>query len=155
EHPVARLRLTLDDAAPALLVTDHTAARELTIGYEADKALLDELAAEAMLYDAGGKLSPEPADIAYVIYTSGSTGQPKGVMVQHAQLAQLLHVVDTDEPAVRAGNTSLSVASLAFDMMAIDIFVPLGNGATVVLPPGGKRQRDPVSLLESIETHEV
>ncbi len=155
EHPVSRLRLTLEDAGPALLVTDHTAARELTLGYEADKALLDELAAEAVLYDAGALPSPDLTDVAYVIYTSGSTGGPKGVMVQHRQLAQLGHAVDTSEPVVGAGNTVLSVASLAFDMMVIDIFVALANGATVVLPPGGNRQREPMSLLAAIETHGV
>jgi amino acid adenylation domain-containing protein len=155
EHPVARLRLTLEDAKPALLVTDHTAARELTIGYEADKALLDELAAEAVLFDAGERLTPDETDIAYVIYTSGSTGQPKGVMVQHRHLAQLANVLEAGDPAVRAGNTVLSVASLAFDMMVTDIFVSLANGATVALPPGGVRQREPSALLECIETHQV
>ena len=155
EHPVSRLRQTLDDAAPALLVTDHTAARELTIGYDADKALLDELAAEAMLYDPAPTPSPEPTDIAYVIYTSGSTGGPKGVMVQHQQLSQLVEVTATTAPTVTAGNTVLSVASLAFDMMVIDIFVGLANGATVVLPPAGRQQREPSSLLESIEAHGV
>ncbi|HEU5110571.1 MAG TPA: amino acid adenylation domain-containing protein, partial [Micromonosporaceae bacterium] len=155
EHPVSRLRRTLDDADPALLVTDHTAARELTIGYEADKALLDELAAEAMLYDAGAAPAPNPTDIAYVIYTSGSTGRPKGVMVPHEQLAQLVENTATSEPVVRAGNTVLSVASLAFDMMLTDIFVPLANGATVALPPGGKQQREPLSMLECIDAHGV
>ncbi|MGC4892251.1 amino acid adenylation domain-containing protein [Micromonospora sp. DT31] len=155
EHPMPRLRLTLDDAQPALLVTDHTAARELTIGYEADKALLDELAAEAVLFDVEGRTAPDLDDIAYVIYTSGSTGQPKGVMVQHRQLATFARVVETGDPAVGPGNTVLSVASLAFDMMVSDIFVPLANGATVALPPGGLKQREPSVLLECIETHQV
>ncbi|UYM03641.1 amino acid adenylation domain-containing protein [Solicola gregarius] len=155
EHPTPRLRRTIADASPSLLVTDHTAARELTIGYQGDKALLDELAADAALYDGADGMAPTLGDIAYVIYTSGSTGEPKGVMVQQAQMAQLAEVVASEEPSVGAGNTVLAVASLAFDMMIIDIFTALANGATVVLPPGGSRQREPSVLLEAIEEHEV
>ena len=32
-----------------------------------------------------------PPHLAYVIYTSGSTGSPKGVMVEHAQVRELIH----------------------------------------------------------------
>ncbi|WP_249044250.1 non-ribosomal peptide synthase/polyketide synthase [Crossiella equi] len=37
------------------------------------------------------KVNIDPASPAYVIYTSGSTGRPKGVVVEHRQLANLLH----------------------------------------------------------------
>ena len=30
-------------------------------------------------------------DLAYVIYTSGSTGEPKGVLIEHRNTANLLH----------------------------------------------------------------
>lgn len=155
EHPVNRLRRTLTDARPALLVTDHTAARQLTIGYEADKALLDELAAEAILYEADGEFVPDSDDLAYVIYTSGSTGGPKGVMVQHRQLAHLVRAMADGEMSIAAGDCVLSVASFAFDMMVTDIFVSLANGATVALPPGGERQREPSCLLEAVESYAV
>ena len=32
-----------------------------------------------------------PAHLAYVIYTSGSTGEPKGVMVEHHTVENLVH----------------------------------------------------------------
>ncbi|WP_387796262.1 AMP-binding protein, partial [Photorhabdus sp. RM125S] len=31
-----------------------------------------------------------PSDLAYIIYTSGTTGQPKGVMIEHKNVAHLV-----------------------------------------------------------------
>ncbi|HEX2927041.1 MAG TPA: amino acid adenylation domain-containing protein [Ruminiclostridium sp.] len=36
------------------------------------------------------KLS-KPGDLAYIIYTSGTTGKPKGVMIEHRNITQLMH----------------------------------------------------------------
>lgn len=154
-HPVPRLRSTLDDAEPALLIHDHSAPAGLITSWTGDQASLDEVAAEVVLIDEPEPLSPDPADIAYVIYTSGSTGQPKGVMVQHQQLADLVTARTTADPVISNADTVLSVASLAFDMMVTDIFVTLAAGAQVVLPPTAERQRDPDALLASIDDHQV
>ncbi|SDS88876.1 non-ribosomal peptide synthetase [Microlunatus soli] len=154
-HPVPRLRSTLDDAEPALLIHDHTAPAGLITSWTGDQASLDEVAAEVVLVDEPDPISPDPADVAYVIYTSGSTGQPKGVMVQHQQLADLVIARTTADPMITTGDTVLSIASLAFDMMVTDIFVTLAAGARVVLPPEGDRQRDPDALLAAIEDHQV
>ena len=155
-HPVNRLRATLEDLLPALLIVDYTAARELTLGYEGEKGLLDELAAEAMLFDPQEESTAVADDVAYVVFTSGSTGVPKGAMVQHGQLAELIDLpARGDGPPIREGTTTLSVASLAHDMMVTDIFVPLALGASVSLPPMGTSQKEPIELLDCIERDSV
>ena len=75
-----------------------------------------------------------PAHLAYVIYTSGSTGQPKGVMVEHATLENLVHW-HCEAFDLRAGSHTASVAGFGFDAMAWEVWPALCVGATLHLPP--------------------
>jgi arthrofactin-type cyclic lipopeptide synthetase B len=75
-----------------------------------------------------------PAHLAYVIYTSGSTGQPKGVMVEHATLENLVHW-HCEAFDLRAGSQTSSVAGCGFDAMAWEVWPALCVGATLHLPP--------------------
>ncbi|HVR10301.1 MAG TPA: amino acid adenylation domain-containing protein, partial [Thermoanaerobaculia bacterium] len=70
--------------------------------------------------------------LAYVIYTSGSTGRPKGVEVTHAGLINLLASMARD-PGMEAGDTLLALTTVAFDIAALEIFLPLMVGARLVL----------------------
>ncbi|HEX8430060.1 MAG TPA: amino acid adenylation domain-containing protein, partial [Longimicrobium sp.] len=85
-----------------------------------------------------------PDHLAYVIYTSGSTGQPKGVMVEHRNLANLVHW-HTDAFALAPGERASSVAGVGFDAAAWEIWPALCAGATLALPDD---TRDPEALLE-------
>ncbi|WP_280200815.1 non-ribosomal peptide synthetase [Nocardia cyriacigeorgica] len=90
EHPVNRLRATIEDAAPVLVLGTGATARELG---EHTVALDDaEVRAELADCDSAPLATAPPRldDGAYLIYTSGSTGRPKGVLVAHGALANLL-----------------------------------------------------------------
>ncbi|MEL6865598.1 MAG: amino acid adenylation domain-containing protein, partial [Bacteroidota bacterium] len=77
--------------------------------------------------------SPNPEDLAYVIYTSGSTGQPKGVLIEHGSLANIL--LNQEEPmGLRPGKKVLQFASISFDAAAYEIFVSLIYGCTLLVP---------------------
>jgi len=67
---------------------------------------------------------------AYVIHTSGSTGSPKGVVVRHRPVVNLIDWVNhTFE--IGPSDRLLLVSSLCFDLSVYDIFGTLAAGATI------------------------
>jgi amino acid adenylation domain-containing protein len=73
-----------------------------------------------------------PDDLAYVMFTSGSTGDPKGVMIEHRSVVNLLtHMAQA--PGLHPGETMVGVTTPAFDLSVPDLFLPLVTGATLVL----------------------
>jgi amino acid adenylation domain-containing protein len=75
-----------------------------------------------------------PEDLAYVIYTSGSTGHPKGVQVEHRQVARLFTATDAWFD-FSASDTWLLYHSYAFDFSVWELWGPLLHGGRLVVPP--------------------
>lgn len=74
-----------------------------------------------------------PGDPAYLIYTSGSTGVPKGVLVPHGALANLVDwQVEAFELCAR--DRTVLFASPAFDVSVGEIWPALASGASLHVP---------------------
>ncbi|HSR97176.1 MAG TPA: amino acid adenylation domain-containing protein, partial [Kofleriaceae bacterium] len=131
-YPVDRLTFMLDDAHMFALVT--TAAIATRWPDHPVRVLRLDADAEVIARQptAPLELAVSPDRLAYVIYTSGSTGRPKGVEIEHRALHNTLaHFARQIE--VTADDTLLAVTSLSFDIAALELFMPLLQGAAVRL----------------------
>nr|AFH75330.1 nonribosomal peptide synthetase [Pseudomonas sessilinigenes] len=144
-HPAERIAYLLQDSAP-LAVLVQGATRALIGAAQRPLVDLDDLAWQQQPASAPPVPGLHAGHLAYVIYTSGSTGQPKGVMVEHQSLANLVHW-HCQAFDLGPGRHTSSVAGFGFDAMAWELWPALCNGATLHLPPAGIDHQDIDQLL--------
>lgn len=84
---------------------------------------------------------------AYVIFTSGSTGAPKGVVVHHRPVINLIEWVGRTF-SLGPSDTGLFTTALGFDLSVFDIFGMLALGGTVrVASDADRRNSERLSHL--------
>ncbi|MGW4905291.1 amino acid adenylation domain-containing protein [Streptomyces sp. NPDC004270] len=138
---------------------------ELTSRYDAFVRVTDPAAAgpRGGRTWTGADLPPRPAelppgtvtadDIAYAIFTSGSTGSPKGVVVQHRSVVNLIEWVNGTY-GVGPEDQVLFVTSFCFDLSVYDMFGVLAAGGSVRIATEGEI-REPETLIDILETEPV
>jgi len=139
-YPKDRLAFMLEDARPAVLLTQQRLSRELpdlaALGGPPIKAFcIDTQAAEWQAFSSDNPDTPVlPGNLAYVIYTSGSTGKPKGALLQHDNVLRLFAQTDA-----WFGFGSDDIWSLfhsyAFDFSVWEIWGALLHGGKLVIVP--------------------
>ncbi|MEY2932530.1 MAG: hypothetical protein RL033_3279, partial [Pseudomonadota bacterium] len=147
-YPARRLAFMLQDCQPSLLLTEERWLPQLETG--ALPVVLVDAERESI---AACSSAPPPralaaATPAYVIYTSGSTGLPKGVVVSHGALANLLGSMRV-MPGLGADDSLLALTTICFDIAGLELFLPLVVGARCVLV-SSEVARDPARLSRAI-----
>jgi non-ribosomal peptide synthetase-like protein len=127
--PDGRIAEILQDAQPFALITDRTGAdRARSIGFTG-RIIISAAATAA----APSELPcPDPHDLAYVIYTSGTTGRPKGVMIEHRSIVDLVAYY-RDEFGLTTNDRVAQTSSSVYDSSLEEIWLAFAAGATLVV----------------------
>ncbi|MBK5540914.1 amino acid adenylation domain-containing protein [Pseudomonas sp. TH07] len=144
-QPLERLSYLLDDCTPVAVLT-QAGLRQRLPALSVPLIELEDGAAAGVAFADPSLANLTAQHLAYVIYTSGSTGLPKGVMVEHRTLGNL---VDWHNQAfdLGPGRHTSSLAGFGFDAMAWEIWPALCAGATLHLPPARDGNEDLDELL--------
>jgi len=131
-YPADRLRFMVEDAQLSVLVTQ--AALQATAPTATAQVICvdQDWPAIAQHPTTNLNLALDRESLAYIIYTSGSTGKPKGVCLRHRNLSNFLMAMDR---AIGLTSTDrlLAVTTISFDIAALELYLPLVNGAQVIL----------------------
>ena len=134
-HPATgrtRLKNIIEDATPALLVTDEDRT-ELYAGMDARPAVIKLGASSPLLPSAHAPAGPVAGkNVFALVYTSGSAGRPMGVMLGHRQALFAVGAI-CDVLRLNPGDSILSGLPLSFDYGLYQFFLALKSGATLVL----------------------
>lgn len=130
--PNERMKYIIKDTKTRLVLTtrDHV---ELIKSQLKDDIIVDLVDNDYSNHNADNPhVDIDLNDLAYVIYTSGTTGLPKGVMIKHESVSnlitQLKHVYDMYE-----GEVFILLANYMFDTSVEEIFTSLLNGYSLLI----------------------
>jgi nonribosomal peptide synthetase DhbF len=151
-YPASRAEFMMADARARCVVTT-AAARMGTSGVALDDPkIVEEIAALAAgpVRDADRHEALLPDHAAYIIYTSGSTGAPKGVVVTHRSVENLVRA-QAEVLGLGPGRRRLQFASVSFDASVSEVWTTLLSGAALVVADGSRLVPGPalVDLVRS------
>ncbi|GAB3327484.1 hypothetical protein GCM10027299_28160 [Larkinella ripae] len=150
--PPQRIEFMLTDSAAQVLVTSKTVQGKPPV--QVTPLLVEDALVESTsLGKYAPTLSVTGDDLVYVLYTSGSTGQPKGVLIEHHNLVNLLTSM-VHQPGITNADRLLAVTTVSFDIAALELFLPLLAGATLVLADTSST-RDGNALLGLIQEQRI
>ena len=128
--PKQRLQIMLDDAEPAILLTDeqHVPLAEELAGKHV--RIINTTAIKRHADALNPQVACDPLDRAYILYTSGSTGRPKGMAFPHRTL---LHgtMCMTNNLFFAPSDRVTWLHSASFAASVVDIYCSLTNGGAL------------------------
>ncbi|MEO0572654.1 MAG: amino acid adenylation domain-containing protein [Bacteroidota bacterium] len=98
------------------------------------------------------KCPVNPKDLAYVIYTSGTTGTPKGVMIEHRSVVNLVKSL-TATFKIDETDRTLLFSNYFFDASVEQTFLALLNGGSLIV--ANKRDINNHNVPSLLEKHRI
>ncbi|MEC1795758.1 amino acid adenylation domain-containing protein [Bacillus mojavensis] len=156
EFPADRISYMLKDAKPSCMITTEEIAATLPDDITAPQLVLDQPVTKEIVkrYSADNpNVHVSLVHPAYIIYTSGSTGRPKGVVVTLKSLSNFLLSMQ-ERFSLNEQDRLLAVTTVAFDISALELFLPLISGASIVVAQK-EIIREPQALAKMIEYFDI
>lgn len=134
EFPSDRLRYMLEDANPAVVITQTSLAPVWdNLGLDIERFHVDRDARLLQDQPASNPLSAVgPDNRAYVIYTSGSTGRPKGCELIHHGVVNFMKAMEL-RPGISASDVVVAATTVSFDIAVLELLLPLAVGARIAM----------------------
>ncbi|WP_128755346.1 non-ribosomal peptide synthetase, partial [Aquimarina sediminis] len=149
DYPISRIEQMVYNSGMSLLLSDDD-----FVGSVIDRVTcLDIRSLDCSGFDSVNlPYISSSSDLLYVIYTSGSTGVPKGVMLNHGNMTNLMdyHINSTSIDT----SSVLQFTTLTFDPSFKEIFSALLTGGTVHMIEDSV-SKDFSKVLKHIESHAV
>ncbi len=131
--PLGRINFMLKDTGASIIISNRTGSIQLNstlqvVELDSDWALIEIESQENL------EVSPAPGDLLHVIYTSGSTGHPKGVMIEHQSIVNLV-TGSFEQVDLSPKSIFLSVTTFTFDIFYFELYRSLIHGAKIIIVP--------------------
>jgi amino acid adenylation domain-containing protein/thioester reductase-like protein len=138
EYPRERIKYMLEDSNAKILLTQPHLLEKLSwkgTTFDIDNLELLPPGNEENLANVKNRAN----DLIYIIYTSGTTGKPKGVMIEHRNIVNLLNYQFT-KTQINFGSKVLQYTTISFDVCYQEIFSTLLSGGELHLIDNEKRK---------------
>ncbi len=143
ELPSERIQFMLQDSQAKTIITQQSLQR-ICENYSEGMVFIDKDWGEISQEEPENlSITLSSSQLAYVIYTSRCTGKPKGVEIRHKSLTNFLTAI---QQKLNISNSDCWLASTTisfFDISNLEIFLPLTQGAKVVLADKEVAERNP------------
>ncbi len=153
DSPAERLRKILSTARPSLLLAELDLINRLAqVVSDLAIELVDKNSLVLGNLDSDNLLethSVTGSNPAYIMFTSGSTGFPKGAVMTHANVLNLI-TWSQKTFSITIDDTLTNVNPLYFDNSVFDFYAALFTGASL-LPVSKEETSDPKLLVEKID----
>ncbi|TRW90361.1 non-ribosomal peptide synthetase [Candidatus Methylobacter oryzae] len=146
-YPKARIDYILEHSQAKLFVTAGSG-----VGWGVPSVTVEQAVSQCA-NDSNPGINISPTQLAYLIYTSGSSGQPKGVMVEHANLAAFC--INLRQRFGFTGQDKLlALTTISFDISVLELLCSLAVGIRIVIADDQQSQ-NPEQVVRLIKDHAI
>jgi amino acid adenylation domain-containing protein len=150
EYPKERIEFMLEDSRADIVLTQSHLLKKVKF-----KGQMIDLRDKSLYQgdSSNHKKINKADDLAYIIYTSGSTGEPKGTMIRHSSVINILIALYNKYP-LKEVDAYLFKTAFTFDVSVTELFGWFYDGGKLVVLKAGA-EKDPKNIIKVIDKNKV